>query len=335
LYRDDEVGGFPLIGKIISGAVVVAILFSILGFFIFTTRVEAGEACVKLNFGKVDGYTGPGLHLRNPIGTKYRCLTTRKQTYETVAGDPKKSDSKADYTDWAVNGKTNEGIDFEIYFTVQYHMPVDQVGNVYLNYKTDERVVERVVKFHTRTIVPQTLNTYSAEQLYLGDLGTISNLIEGQLQPLFEANGIVLDYFELKRGDFDDSYEQAIRDKALKVEEAKRKALDQEVASETAKAQKITAEGDATALKIKAQGEADAAVIKAQGDATAEKTVLDARAAAISAHPELITWESIGAIQSANVIYLPSDSGILPILSLNPSADGTPTAVTTANAPTQ
>lgn len=295
-----------------SIAAICLIIGAILFFAMFTTRVSAGKACTITHFGKPVAEAGPGIHFKIPIRDKYNCLSSRKQVYEMVAGDPKQSDSKAEYVDWAIQGKTSEGIDFWAFATVQYHVPVESIRSVWENNaRTDERVKEQIVKFHTRSIIPQVLNTYSAEQLYLGDLRPISDLIGAELKSRFADQGIVLDYFELKRGDFDDAYEQAIRDKALKVEEAKRKQLDQQVATAEAERQRIEAEGNAAKARIDAQAKADAQEIEAKGDAAATT----ARGAALEANPSVLEWERIQALRSANVIYVPTDQiiSLLPI----------------------
>lgn len=317
-YTDtDEIPPWVWRAVKIGGVVLLAIIL----FFLFTTRISAGKACTVTHFGKPVDEAGPGIHFRIPVRDRYNCLSSRKQTYEIVAGDPKQSDSKANYVDWAIQGKTNEGIDFYIMATTQYHVPVENARLVWEgNARSDERVKEQIVKFHTRAILPQVLNTYSAEQLYLGDLRGISDQIGADLRTRFEANGVVLDYFELKRGDFDDSYEQAIRDKALKVEEAKRKALEQQVATAEAERLRIEAEGQKAAAIIAAEASAEEQRIRAQGDA--DSTEL--RGKALEQNPSVLEWERIQVLRSANVVYLPSDT-IIPILPLNPEPTATST----------
>ena len=151
-------------GAKLAIAAVLGFISILILYGLMTTRVSAGQACTITHFGKPVGEAGPGIHFRVPIRDKYNCLSSRKQVYEIVPGDPKKSDSKADYIDWAIGGKTSEGIDFEAYATVQYHVPVASVRSVWENNaRTDERVKEQIVKFHTRSIMPQMLNNCSAE----------------------------------------------------------------------------------------------------------------------------------------------------------------------------
>lgn len=310
-------------------AAVAALVILFIVYAMFTTRVSAGQACTITHFGKPVGEAGPGIHFKVPLRDKYNCLSSRKQVYEIVAdqnggADGLQTDSKAEYVDWGISGKTSEGIDFMQFATVQYHVPVTSVRTVWENNaRSNERVKEQIVKFHTRALMPQILNTYTAEQLYIGDLRPISDIIGAELAKRFTAQGIVLDYFELKRGDFDNTYEDSIRERALKVEQAKGKALDQQIATAEAERLRIEREGqkaatiidaEATAeqVRIDAQAKADAQEIQAKGDAAAT----DIRGKALAANPSVIEWERIQVLRSANVIYLPSDT-IIPLLPLD------------------
>jgi len=325
LFIDSE-GNFKLPGfaKVGIVAVVSLIVLSIL-YGSFTERVSAGQACTITEFGKPVDEAGPGFHFKVPVQQKFNCLNSRKQVYETVT-DPKTSDSKANYIDYGVDFLTFEGIQFTQYYTVQYHVPVENARKVWeSNARTDEAVKEQIVKFHTRAIVPQVLNTYTAEALYLGELQPISQQLFDQLSPLFAQSGVVLDYFNLKRGVPDAKYQAAVDEKAAKREQIKQKEQEQQLAAAEAERVRIEANGvaaktvieanaNAEKVKIDAQAAADAEVIDSAGNATA----ITNRGTALAANPQVLEWERIQAIRSANVIYLPSDSGVIPILPLEP-----------------
>lgn len=314
------------IGGVVGSLVVIALLLGTISFFSFTTRVEAGQACTITHFGKAIGEAGPGLHTRTPFRDKYNCLNSRKQVYELVE-DPKHTDSKANFTDFPVSFLTFEGISFAQYATVQYHVPVANVRQVFdTNARSDEAVKEQIVKFHTRSVIPQILNTYTAEQLYLGDLAPISKQIGDELRVRFAASGVVLDYFELKRGDPDDAYQVKVDEKAAKTEAIKAKVQDQELAKQEAERQRVETEGNKAAaiidaeaaaaqVKIDAQAKADAVEIAADAEAYA----VDVRGKALTANPSVLEWEKIGALRDADVIYLPSDT-ILPLINLSSGA---------------
>jgi len=324
-------------------AVVAASVFVVLlGLILLATsvaRVEAGEVCVVTRNGAATGLAEPGLNLKPSIFGGLACFSTRMTTYETVA-DMENNISKAQYIDYPSKGKTNEGLNYEVTYILQYHLPPENAETVYAKYKTDDSINENLVKARVRALIPNTLDNYSADKLYLGDLNVLSDEVEDLLRADLESQGIELDWFELKKPNLDNKYEEAIEAKALKVEETKQKVLEQGLAQEEAERQRIQAEGDAAQQMIVANQQAEAAIVAAQAEA--EKTTIQAQAeadkkelsadaeayrveqtgAALDANPTVLEWEQIQAIRDANVIYLPSDSGVLPIMNIG---EGTPT----------
>ena len=104
-----------------------------------------------------------------------------------------------------------------------------------------------MVKFHTRTISRQIANTKRADELYLGNLAPISAEMRDAVAPRFTEAGLILEFFELKRPNFSDAYEQAIESQqiaAVQIEQRRQEAL--------------VAEQEAQRLRNQAQGEADA-----------------------------------------------------------------------------
>ena len=187
------------------------------------------------------------------------------------------------------------------------------MGYIYNNVaKTDARLKEKV-KDMIRAEIPAVISTYSADEMYLGNLDTLSVEVANRIGPSLKTLGVELVYFKLKKGDFEDYYEQAIANKALQIEQAEQTELAQHTAEEEAERLRIQAEGEAAAVRIKAEGQADATVTQATADAKA----LELRATAINDNPALLEWERIQAIRDAGAIYLPSD--VLPILPVGTS----------------
>ena len=81
----------------------------------------------------------------------------------------------------------------------------------------------------------------------------------------------------------------------------------------------LVAEQEAERVRNEAQGQADATFIRAQGEAQA----LAETGRAVRENPEILELERIRALESANVIYVPS-SGILPVLDLGAAEAQTP-----------
>jgi regulator of protease activity HflC (stomatin/prohibitin superfamily) len=279
---------------------IAAVLLLLVAFGAFT-RVDAGEACVVRRFGDVRRTLSPGLHMKIPFAENTVCFSTRSLVYEVV---DEASGSNADYVDFLVDGVTVDGQPLSVTYTVRFHIDTDQVDYVYSNIARNmDQVTERVVKFHSRSEVRQVVNTKTAEQLYLGGLDSVSVEIEDILRPLFAESGVTLDFFEIKRPNFSDEYEQAIEDKQIAIEQADRKENEIQVAQQ-----------EAERLKTEAQGEADAQVIRAQGDADSLKI----RAEAYNENPVLVTIEYYEALQQVSWAIFGADGGANPIIPIPP-----------------
>jgi regulator of protease activity HflC (stomatin/prohibitin superfamily) len=298
---------------------LVAVLLLMIAFGAFT-RVDAGEACAIRRFGDVRRTLSPGLHMKIPFAEDSVCFSTRSLVYEVV---DESGGSGADYVDYLVDGVTIDGQPLSVTYTVRFHVEPDQIGFVYSNIARNmDQVSERVVKFHSRAEVRQVVNTKTAGQLYLGGLDSVSVEIEDILRPLFAESGVTLDFFEIKRPNFSDEYEQAIEDKQIAIEQADRKENEIQVAQQ-----------EAERLKTEAQGEADAQVIRAQGDSDSLKI----RAEAYNANPILVTIEYYEALQKVSWAIFGADGGANPIIPMPPmeqDASGaivpSPTATPTA-----
>lgn len=285
---------------VIAVIAIAAVLLAIIAFGAFA-RVDAGEACVVRRFGDVRRTLSPGLHLKIPLAENTVCFSTRSLVYEVV---DESGGSNADYVDFLVDGVTIDGQPLSVTYTVRFHVEPDRVGYVYSNIaRTMDQVTERVVKFHSRSEVRQVVNTKTAGQLYLGGLDSVSVEIEEILRPLFEESGVTLDFFEIKRPNFSDEYEQAIEDKQIAIEQADRKENEIQVAQQ-----------EAERLKTEAQGEADAQVIRAQGDADSLKI----RAEAYNENPILVTIEYYEALQQVDWAIFGPDGGANPIIPIPP-----------------
>lgn len=291
----------------------VLLLLIALGAF---TRVDAGEACVVRRFGDVRRTLSPGLHVKVPLAEDTTCFSTRSLIYEVV---DEAGDSNADYVDFLVDGVTIDGQPLSITYTVRFHTDASDVEFVYSDIARNmDQLTERVVKFHSRAEVRQVVNTKTAEQLYLGGLDTVSTELEDILRPLFAESGVTLDFFEIKRPNFSDEYEQAIEDKQIAIEQADRKQNEIQVALQ-----------EAERLRTESQGQADAQVIRAQG----ESDSLQIRAEAYNDNPVLVTIEYYEALQNVNWAIFGADGGANPIIPIPPMEQGEDGAIVPSPTP--
>lgn len=297
----------PLVALIVAGLIINAL---------FVERVPYNESCAVTSFGAVqknaDGtkqWVGPGLHFMTP-DKQLVCFKTQRITMELVEGNPALSNSRADYVDYAIKGRTKDGIDLYSMLTMQYHVPENCAGELLPTVINDEGVKEQIVKARLRAVVPQKLSSYDAITQYRGNITAISDDIQTQLAQELEDQCVTLDLFELKRGDFDDAYENSIRARAQEIEAAEKKKLEQNTAAEEAK--RLAIETEAAAAKRKVEADAAAYVERTETDAAVYD--LEQRAAALRENPSLIEWEKVQALRDAGAVYLPSD--VLPVMPL-------------------
>jgi regulator of protease activity HflC (stomatin/prohibitin superfamily) len=311
-YEESSAGTKAMI---FGGALVVILIIAGIMWSLTTTRVSAGEVCVQTRFGKIQGTLDPGLHYHNSITMNTTCYSKRIKIYEVSLSEDAPTTSKADYKDFPIGARSIDAVDMNVALSVQYHVDTEKIVNSYeQGFRSMDELNEKIVKYHVRTIVPQVLAKYTAEQLYVGDLVTASVEIKTLLQERTIGQGVYVDNFELKRPAFNEQFTEQMKQRAINAETAKAKKAEQEIAKQEAERLRIEAEGQANQSRILAQGEADAAVTRAEAQALSETAVLKARAELIEQYPSLITWEHIATIKTANVVYLPNE--VLPLLDI-------------------
>jgi regulator of protease activity HflC (stomatin/prohibitin superfamily) len=271
--------------------------------------VDAGEHCAVLTWGKTTGNAGAGLNWRFPIVQNFECFSTRGLVYE-ASSQPGESD--ADFTDFTVEAQTSDGQQIDVTYSVRFFVPAANVEQVYIEVAQNmQGVEERVIKFHSRSIVRLTMQEYSAGQLYTGDVFAVEQEISDRLASLFADSGIGLDSFVLRKIDFDPDFIQAIENQQIARENI-----------ETAQFQAQSAEFEADRIAVLARGQADAAIETARGaaeaqviGAEAEAKAIRLRGEALDAYPVVLQLNLIDQLKEANWIMLPNDT-ILPFLQL-------------------
>lgn len=312
MNNSEQIDGF----KLGCGALVVLFVVSLIGFFMFTTRIPTGQACVEKRFGKLisESPKPAGLEFRIPGVESYTCYSLRKRVYEVGIVPPaERTGSNADYKDFAQDARTKEGLDIQVAYVAQYHTDPNFVIELFrTGYRDQAAIDERAVKYNLRLIVPRVLSGYTNVEIYQGDLGYISQHIFNEVAPALASQGIILDSFGLKDRNFPDNYEAAIQEKSIKNEEIAAKVLAQELADAEAERLRREANGQAAAARIIAEGNANAAIEEGRGAAEKERQILETRARVLNENPVLVTWHNIDALYNADKVYLPSN--ILPIV---------------------
>ena len=278
---------------------VIVVLLAII-FFSFTRSVDAGEVCVKTEFGKVQGVAENGLHFVRPT-QEFHCYSRRTIVYET---SDHFTQTNADFGDDRVDTQTSDGQQVELSYTVLWHIEPENAEQVYRETgKTLVEVNERAVTSPSRSFVRNITTQYTAEELYGGTTDVegnrvntrleVQDVIEIALEEELKAHGVTLEAFYLRSIDFAQDYAQAIEEKQI------------------AKERVDTALQDAEAVRLTAQGEADS--IRIVGEALRE-------------YPEVLQQDFINNADFAWGI-MPFE-GVQPFIPLNfPSSEANSTPV--------
>jgi regulator of protease activity HflC (stomatin/prohibitin superfamily) len=274
------------IWKIVVG--VIAFIFALILILNTFVVVQAGNVRVLTQFGRTVGVTfHPGIHLKIPFVQNTINYSTRQVTYET--GDTPET-SMANYPDLAVDTTSSDGQQVQLKFTVRFAIDGQQAEWILNNIGTMGDLVEKVVKTEARSYARNIPKKYTAAQLYSEQVFDVQEELGNTLRPIFEANGIILDEFLLRKIDFTEEYFNVLEDKQIAEE---RIVVEQNVLEQ----EKIRKE------QAIIQAEAEARQIEIKGEALKE-------------NPEIIQLEFIQKL-SPNITWgiLPGE-GIIPFLDL-------------------
>jgi regulator of protease activity HflC (stomatin/prohibitin superfamily) len=273
--------------KIIIG--VVAFIFALILILNSFVVVQAGNVKVLTQFGRTIGVTFyPGIHVKVPFVQNTVNYSTRQVTYET-SDNPQTS--MANYPDFSIDTTSLDGQQVQLKFTVRFAIDGKQAEWILNNIGTMGDLVEKVVKTEARSYARNIPKKYTAAQLYSEQVFDVQEELGSTLKPIFEANGIVLDEFLLRKIDFTEEYFNVLEDKQIAEE---RIVVEQNILEQ----EKIRKEQSII------QAEAEARQIEIKGEA-------------LKANPEIIQLEFIQKL-SPNITWgiLPGE-GIVPFLDLS------------------
>jgi len=200
--------------KYIVGALAVLVFLTfLLGF----RTIDAGEIGVVTSFGKVTGRVlDPGASAITPFVESVLTYNTKKVIYETAVAENQKT-SKADYKDFPVDTNTKDGQQVDVSYTVRFAVDPTKVTWIASHIGGENALVDKIVKTESRIWVRNIVREFTAEQLYTGNVAEVQQRIENQIQPTFEANGLVLDSLGIREIKFSDQYAKAIEDKQIEA----------------------------------------------------------------------------------------------------------------------
>ena len=219
------------IKKIVAWSVVG--LFALITLLCSFYTIDSTERGVLSTFGKVhETAIADGLHAKWPY----------IQTIEKVNVQQKKFDGTE-------NSYTRDVQTAEVNFTINYDLNRMNVSSLMKNVGED---------YHNRIVVPfirgamkEVFGNYAATQI-VENRDDVRRDIEAMLRRTLDSNYFINIQFQITDIDFDDAFENAIKEKQVAEQQAlKAKNVTIQV-EEQAKQTKIRAEAEAEAMRIKA-----------------------------------------------------------------------------------
>lgn len=284
---------------VVPGAVAFLLVISVLAVLNSYTIVQAGSVAVVKRLGEVVKVFEPGLNWKIPFIDETIVYRTQEIVYET--SDTPQS-SAADYTDIQVDTATSDGQQITARYTVRFRIKPQEAANIVNNLGTEGEVVEKIVKQNSRVWVRTLLRSFSANQLYSGDIQGAQESIASQLRSDFEEEGLELVFFGLRQIGFTEAYKQAVENKQIEAEniitkqnlarqaefEKQRIITEAEAEAERQRLERIgVAQGEAESIKLKAEADANATLVRAEAQAQANKLI------AVSLTPDVIEWQAV------------------------------------------
>lgn len=244
--------------------VILTSLFLLLGIgIIFGTwfTVDSKERGVVLRNGRIIKIAEPGLHFKIPMMDKVHKISIQNQAlvFEKLSAYSKDQQPA------------------ELRVSISYHVPPDQVADVYTGYGNIAGLESRVMNRQAPTQVENVFGQYNAVSAVQNRVKLVSDMTQALRENI--KGPVVVDSFQVENIDFSVAYENAIsarmnaevavatRNQDLEKErvEAKIAVTKAQAAADSALAL-ATAEAQATKLR----GDAEAGAIRAKADALAQ-----------------------------------------------------------------
>src|SRR5690606_7535671 len=251
------------LGMGIVGVVVGLLLLSVVFGSWYT--IDQGERGVRLRYGAIVGVAEPGLNFKIPFVDTVEAISVQNLTtvYDRVES-------------YSMDQQTGT-----LRISVSYRVPVDRVEELYSQYGTIDKMVERLISRKVPDAIKNVFGRYTAisaiqDRTKLGiDINeTLKKAVVGP---------VLIDSVQIEDVTFSDAYEQSIEKRMMaEVEiQTKRQNLETErinaeitVTQAKAQADSALARAQAEAEAIRVRGIAEADAIKARGEALRQNAEL-------------------------------------------------------------
>ena len=261
--------------------------------------VSPGEVGVVVRMGKAIRTLEPGVHVVGPWPfykiTKYPTHVVTYQTTDDHNKDGKldEKDGSADYLDYPIEIKTEDGQTAYVYLNVNCRVKPQYALKIRQDIaRSSQELVDRVIKFYVRSVTRNKASYFSAEELYTHGRLQYQNEVLQSLREKTEPVGIEIVDVALRDVNFSPEYEEAIEQQQIARERIETAQYEAEVAKHEAERQKELAKGEAEAQVILAEAEAKS---------------IEVRGKALKKYPQVIQLNFIEALKAIDWMMVPSN----------------------------
>ena len=218
--------------KKITAYVILGILAIIVVFSSFYT-IKSTERGILSTFGRISENTiEDGLHVKIPFIQSVKKINIQQKKF-----------------DGHENSYTRDVQTSEVDYTINYDLVRENVNKLYRNVGLDYH--NRIVVPFVRSAMKEAFGNFAATEI-VENRDAVRREIEATLRRTLDSNYFMNIQFQLVDIDFDDQFENAIKEKQVAEQEAlKAKNVTIQI-EEKAKQTKIAAEAEAEAMRIKA-----------------------------------------------------------------------------------
>ena len=306
---------------IVAGIVAFFLLIVLLSSY---TQIQFGTVGMVTRFGRITGrIMDPGLNWKAPVVDRVVVYRTQEMVYMTEEQPGDVDRRSGTYEDYPTDTTTADGQQITVKYSVRFRIDPAKITQIAREMGSEEQVVDKVVKFHTRILARNIPKEYAALDLYTGNIQKVQTEFENQLRPLLSEKGVILEAFGLRGIDFQEAYVQAIEQKQIEAEN---------VTTERNRAEQ--AKWRAQSAIEEAKGQAQATIENALGNAERIKLIAEAEAESIKLkgenlrqYPEIIQLEFVVSLSNpdSRVSWgiMPQES-IMPFLNVTPEGIGKP-----------
>ena len=203
------------------------------------TTVSEGSVGVKYRFGTiVDDGMEAGLHFKVPFLDSIKKVDVREQIYETAA------------TAYTKDTQTVENLQVKLNYQYDRSQLSDIIRTIGIGNVEAKLIVPQV-----NSVLKNAVGKFKAEEL-VQNRSALQEMVEAELRESLAGNGITVTALNIENIDFEDSFEEVIRQKVAAEQEALRIQNETVAKEEQAKQLVIAAQAEAEAQRIKAEAEA-------------------------------------------------------------------------------